>query len=128
MSRPVCKHCFSNSILFCSDVFLPFSHIPPCFHAKTLFLWVIRVAGCLLGLTDSKLHVIYGTSGKTAYYATLAPPIYPLIRFLYCFYYVCQTLYIMYMWWDKLEIKFNSIQYFSKSFVPSLHEVISDNY
>ena len=26
---------FSNSILFCSDVFLPFSHIPPCFHAKT---------------------------------------------------------------------------------------------
>ena len=26
---------FSNSILFCSDVLLPFSHIPPCFHAKT---------------------------------------------------------------------------------------------
>ena len=26
---------FSNSILFCSDVLLPFSHIPRCIHAKT---------------------------------------------------------------------------------------------
>ena len=26
---------FSNSMLFCSDVLLPFSHIPGCIHAKT---------------------------------------------------------------------------------------------
>ena len=26
---------FSNSMLFCSDVLLPFSHIPRCIHAKT---------------------------------------------------------------------------------------------
>ena len=26
---------FSNSMLFCSDVLLPFSHIPHCIHAKT---------------------------------------------------------------------------------------------
>ena len=31
------------------------------------FLWIIRIAEFLLGFTDSKLHVIYGTSGKTAY-------------------------------------------------------------
>ena len=38
-------------------------------YIVSFFLWVIRVAGCLLGLTDSKLHVIYmyGTSGKTAH-------------------------------------------------------------
>ena len=26
---------FSNSMLLCSDVLLPFSHIPRCIHAKT---------------------------------------------------------------------------------------------
>ena len=34
---------------------------------RIFFFWVIRVAGCLLGLTDSNLHVMYGTSGKTAH-------------------------------------------------------------
>ena len=34
---------------------------------KGILTVLIRVAGCLLGITDSKLHVIYGTSGKTAH-------------------------------------------------------------
>ena len=36
-------------------------------------------------------------------------PIYPLILFLDCFYYVYKTLYIMYMWW--INWKYNSIQF-----------------
>ena len=46
---------FSNSMLFCSDVLLPFSHIPRCIHAKTpdfprLFEpreteWIVQFAG-----------------------------------------------------------------------------------
>ena len=31
------------------------------FFIVSLFLWMIRVAGCLLGITDSNLHVIYRT-------------------------------------------------------------------
>ena len=53
---------FSNSMLFCSDVLLPFSHIPRCIHAKTPDfprLFEPRVNGVKIGYTGERKYSEY---------------------------------------------------------------------